>query len=80
MFDKMRHITIHEDSRFLRISTDPGYWLTEWKDGDDIRDFYACQSLYCSLGFNIDTSGWRVITDGEYRKLIEKQKNYGTEI
>lgn len=76
----MEHVTIYKGRCFLRISADQGYWLTEWKDGNDIIDFYACQSLYRPLGFDIDTFDWRVITDDEYRELIEKQKKDGTEI
>lgn len=59
-----------EDKNRTVVTAESGYVMTDWKDGDDIRNFNYCRMIYAPL--NTDFSMYREITDEEADNL-EKQ-------
>ena len=65
----MENITIRETDRFIEITANEGYVMTDW-NGDDIMDYTSTKQLICPLGY--DYSGYYTITieqDAEYMEL-----------
>lgn len=68
----MEHLNIERTKRFLKVYTDPGYFITKFKDGDNIKTYNSATLMYCPL--NIDLSQYRVIDEEKHQKYQELWK------
>ena len=68
----MENITIRETDRFIEITADEGYVITNW-DGNGILDYTSTTQMICPLGY--DYSGYYTITDEQDAEYIELQRN-----
>ena len=70
----MEHLHI-ETSIFIKLYSDEGYFITSYKEGDDIKEYSAPTILYCPLTFDI--SIYRVIdAETNERYLKEQEESY----
>ena len=72
----MENITIRKTDRFIEITANEGYVMTDW-NGDEILDYTSTTQMICPLGY--DYSGYYTITieqDAEYmkRQMVEIEK------
>ena len=69
----MEHLHI-ETSIFIKLYSDEGYFITSYKEGDDIKEYSASTILYCPLTF--DTSIYRVIDAETNERYLKEQEEY----
>lgn len=66
----MENITIRTTDRFIEITANEGYVMTDW-NGDNILDYSSTKQMICPLGY--DYSGYYTITDEDDTKYMELQ-------
>ena len=66
----MENITIRETDRFIEITANEGYVMTDW-DGEDILDYSSTKQLICPV--NYDYGAYRTITDEQDAEYVERQ-------
>lgn len=66
----MENITIRETDRFIEITANEGYVMTDW-NGDNILDYSSTKQMICPLGY--DYSGYYTITYEDDTKYMELQ-------
>ena len=72
----MDHLAIAEVTKFIHIHTEEGWYMTEWKDGDDIKEYSGSVCYYMPI--REDYADYRVITAEEHNEL-EKQREIAVE-
>lgn len=72
----MDHLAIAEVTKFVHIHTEEGWYMTEWKDGDDIKEYSGSVCYYMPI--REDYADYRVITAEEHNEL-EKQREIAVE-
>lgn len=70
------HLAIAEVTKFVHIHTEEGWYMTEWKDGDDIKEYSGSVCYYMPI--REDYADYRVITAEEHNEL-EKQREIAVE-
>lgn len=66
----MENITIRTTDRFIEITANEGYVMTDW-NGDDIMDYTSTKVLICPVNYDYDV--YRTITDEQDAEYVEKQ-------
>lgn len=71
----MEHIiqTIVE-GKFKKVQAEAGYFLTNWKAEEGIKNFYASEEVYFPLEYDYEKE-WRIITQEEYERFIDERDN-----
>lgn len=67
----MENITIRETDRFIEITANEGYVMTDW-NGDNILDYTSTKQLICPV--NYDYGAYYTITDEQDAEYVELQK------
>lgn len=70
------HLAIAEVTKFVHIHTEEGWYMTEWKDGDDIKEYSGSVCYYMPI--REDYADYRVITAEKHNEL-EKQREIAVE-
>ena len=60
-------IEIKSNGKFLTLQCVKGHQITDWQEGDNIKDFNSFSIAYVSL--TADTSKFHCITDDESERL-----------
>ena len=63
----LEHVVYRETEAFVHLHTEEGYYITEYQDGDDIKDFCASECWYIPL--MEEYPDFRVIDTEEYNRL-----------
>lgn len=66
----MENITIRETDRFIEITANEGYVITDW-NGDDIMDYTSTKQLICPVKY--DYGAYRTITNEQDAEYVERQ-------
>ena len=66
----MENITIRETDKFIEITTDEGYVMTDW-NGENILEYSSTKQLVCPV--NYDYSAYYIVTDEDDAKYMELQ-------
>lgn len=66
----MENITIRETDRFIEITANEGYVMTDW-NGDNILDYSSTKQMICPV--NYDYGAYYTITDEQDAEYVEKQ-------
>lgn len=68
----LEHLAIAEVTKFVHIHTEKGFYMTEWKEGQDIKEYSGSVCYYMPIR---DTyNDYRVITAEEHNELIKQQE------
>lgn len=67
----MENIIVRETDKFIEITANDGYVMTDW-DGNDILNYTSTKQLICPL--NYDYGAYYTITDEQDAEYIELQK------
>lgn len=63
----LEHLAIAEVTKFVHIHTEEGFYMTDWKDGQDIKEYSGSVCYYMPIR---DTyNDYRVITAEEHNEL-----------
>jgi hypothetical protein len=66
------HISSSEVPNYTRIQTEEGYYMTDWKEGQDIKEYSGSVCYYMPI---IDTyADYRIITAEEHNELMKQQE------
>jgi hypothetical protein len=71
----MENIILRETDKFIEITVNDGYVMTDW-DGNDILNYTSTKQLVCPKGY--DYGAYYTVTeekDAEYRELQERAIN-----
>lgn len=70
----LEHLKIAEvkEGYFLHVHTEDGYFLTSWKEGDDIKEYSGSICMYAPIVE--DYPDYRVISENEHNNL-EKMRD-----
>lgn len=71
----MENIIVRETDKFIEITANDGYVMTDW-DGNDILNYTSTKQLICPV--NYDYGAYYTITDeqdAEYKRLQEQTIN-----
>ena len=70
----LEHLKIAEvkEGYFLHVHTEDGYFLTSWKEGDDIKEYSGSICMYAPI--MEDYPDYRVISEIEHNNL-EKMRD-----
>ena len=69
---KLEHLAIAEVTKFVHIHTEEGFYMTEWKEGQDIKEYSGSVCYYMPIR---DTyADYRVITAEEHNELMKQQE------
>lgn len=70
----LEHLKIAEvkEGYFLHVHTEDGYFLTSWKEGDDIKEYSGSICMYAPIVE--DYPDYRVISESEHNNL-EKMRD-----
>lgn len=60
-----------KEGYFLHVHTKDGYKLTAWKEGDDIKEYYASECIYAPI--MDEYIDYRVITEDEDKALSDRK-------
>lgn len=65
------HLRISQivEGKFVHIHTEKGYFITTYKEGDDVKDYYGTECIYFPIREEYDFH--RVITIEEHTSLEE---------
>lgn len=66
----MENITIRETDRFIEITANEGYVMTDW-NGDNILDYSSTKQMICPV--NYDYGAYYTITDEQDAEYVERQ-------
>lgn len=66
------HLAIAEVTRFLHIHSEKGYVITEWKEGDDIKQYSGSNCYYMPI--KDEYPDFRVITLEEDMRLNSERE------
>lgn len=68
----LEHLAIAEVTKFVHIHTEEGFYMTDWKDGQDIKEYSGSVCYYMPIR---DTyADYRVITAEEHNELERLQE------
>lgn len=67
----MENIIVRETDKFIEITANEGYVMTDW-DGNDILNYTSTKQLICPV--NYDYGAYYTITDEQDAEYIELQK------
>lgn len=56
-------MNIERNEKYIKITAEDGYFLTNYQDGDDILNFNSCRMMYCPK--TVDLTDLREITEEE---------------
>ena len=66
----MENITIRRTDKFIEITTNDGYVMTDW-NGENILEYSSAKQLVCPV--NYDYSAYYTVTDEENERLLKEQ-------
>lgn len=66
------HLAVAEATVFVHLHTEDGWILTNWKEGDDIKEYSGSECYYMPI--RDEYKDFRVITVEEHNEL-EKQRD-----
>lgn len=66
----MENIILRETDRFIEITANEGYVMTDW-DGNDILDYTSTKQLICPKGYNY--TAYYTVTDEQDERLLNEQ-------
>lgn len=66
------HLSIATETKFVHIHTEEGYIMTEWKEGDDIKQYSGSNCYYMPI--QEVYPDYRVITIEEHNRLEEQRE------
>lgn len=66
----MENIRVRETDKFIEITANDGYVMTDW-DGNDILNYTSTKQLICPL--NYDYGAYYTVTDEENERLLNEQ-------
>lgn len=69
---KLDNLAIAEVTKFVHIHTKEGFYMTEWKEGQDIKEYSGSVCYYMPIRDTYDD--YRVITEEEHNKLMKQQE------
>lgn len=68
----LEHLAIAEVTKFVHIHTEEGYYMTEWTEEQDIKEYSGSVCYYMPIR---DTyADYRIITAEEHEELIRLQE------
>lgn len=68
----LEHLAIAEVTKFVHIHTEEGYFMTEWMEGQDIKEYSGSVCYYMPIR---DTyADYRIITAEEHAELERLQE------
>ena len=68
----LEHLAIAEVTKFVHIHTEEGYFMTDWKEGQDIKEYSGSVCYYMPIR---DTYvDYRIITAEEHNELERLQE------
>lgn len=68
----LEHLAIAEVTKFVHIHTEEGFYMTDWKDGQDIKEYSGSVCYYMPIR---DTyNDYRVITAEQHNELMKQQE------
>jgi hypothetical protein len=68
----LEHLAIAEVTKFVHIHTEEGYFMTEWVEGQDIKEYSGSVCYYMPIR---DTyADYRIITAEEHAELERLQE------
>lgn len=68
----LEHLAIAEVTKFVHIHTEEGYFMTEWMEGQDIKEYSGSVCYYMPIR---DTyADYRIITAEEHTELERLQE------
>lgn len=70
------HLAIAEVTKFVHIHTEEGWYMTEWTEDKDIKEYSGSVCYYMPI--REDYADYRVITAAEHEEL-EKQREIAVE-
>lgn len=63
----LEHVVVRETKDFIHLHTEEGYYITEYRDGTEIKDFCASECYY--MPHMEEYPDFRVIDTEEYNRL-----------
>ena len=66
------HLSIATETKFVHIHTEEGYIMTDWKEGDDIKQYSGSNCYYMPI--REVYPDYRVITIEEHNRLEEQRE------
>ena len=68
----LEHLAIAEVTKFVHIHTEEGFYMTDWKDGQDFKEYSGSVCYYMPIR---DTYvDYRVITAEQHNELMKQQE------
>ena len=68
----LEHLAIAEVTKFVHIHTEEGYFMTDWKEGQDIKEYSGSVCYYMPI--RDAYADYRVITAEEHNELMKQQE------
>ena len=70
----LEHLKIAEvkPGYFLHVHAEDGFYMTDWKEGDDIKKFNGSVCIYAPI--RDEYKDYRIITADEFKELEKQQR------
>lgn len=72
----LEHLKIAEETIFVHIHTEDGWFMTSWNEGDDIKEYSGSVCYYMPIRDTYED--YRIITIDEHNRL-EKERDIAVE-
>lgn len=73
---KLEHLKTAEVTVFVHLHSEDGWYITSWKEGDDIKDYAGSVCYYMPI--RDEYEDFRVITEEDHKEL-EQQRDRALE-